>query len=137
MTSSEHDGPLHATGLAFEKLKNRWHLVLTLEDGRVHVVPLTFYPTLQQATQRQRENWEWIGKGDGVHWPDLDLDLSVGGIAQGRREHVPARAGPRAARWKPGQPLPTGFRHVRSDWLVDDKGRRIYVGSRTVRAPSR
>lgn len=137
MTSSEADGPLLATDLAFEKVKNRWHLVLTLEDGRVHVVPLSFFPTLQRATPRQRASWEWIGGGDGIHWPALDLDLSVEGIAEGRHEHVPGRAGSRASRWKPGQPVPSGYRLVRSDWLVDANGRRIYVGSRTVRSSSR
>ena len=48
--------------------------------GRAVSVPLEWYPKLRQATIEQRENWRLIGKGVGVHWPDLDEDLSVEGL---------------------------------------------------------
>jgi len=58
-------------------------LCLQLADGREMRVPLEFYPTLRDATKKQRENFEIIGLGTGIHWPDIDEDLSVQGIVLG------------------------------------------------------
>lgn len=58
-------------------------LRLRLADGRELAVPLAWYPTLSGATEAQRNNWRWIGGGVGVHWPDLDEDLSVRGMLMG------------------------------------------------------
>jgi hypothetical protein len=55
-------------------------LVVQLEDGRSLSVPLEWFPTLRNATKDQRSNWEIIGGGIGIHWPDLDEDLSVRGL---------------------------------------------------------
>ena len=55
-----------------------------LSDGRTISVPLAWYPRLVHATQEERNNWELIGQGQGVHWPDLDEDLSVEGLIAGR-----------------------------------------------------
>ena len=55
-----------------------------LSDGRTISVPLAWYPRLVHATQRERDNWELIGEGQGVRWPDLDEDLSVEGLIAGR-----------------------------------------------------
>jgi hypothetical protein len=62
-------------------------LHVALDDGREVKVPLEFYPTLNKATQKQRENYELIGLGTAIHWPDVDQDLSVEGIVLG----IPAR----------------------------------------------
>ena len=51
-----------------------------LEDGRVITVPLAWYPRLLHATAEQRRNYQWIGQGEGIHWPDLDEDLSIAGF---------------------------------------------------------
>jgi hypothetical protein len=51
-----------------------------LSDGRVISVPLEWFPTLRKATAKQRNNWRLIGKGVGIHWEDLDEDLSVEGL---------------------------------------------------------
>ena len=51
-----------------------------LADGRRIVVPLTWFPRLAGGTPPQRDNWELIGDGEGIHWPDLDEDLSVIGL---------------------------------------------------------
>ena len=59
-------------------------LTAELADGRTISVPLAWYPRLVRATQRERDNWELIGGGQGVHWPDLDEDLSVEGLILGR-----------------------------------------------------
>ena len=52
-------------------------LTAELHDGRTISVPLSWYPRLVHATQEERDNWELIGSGEGIHWPDLDEDLSV------------------------------------------------------------
>ena len=62
-------------------------LFISLDDGREIKVPLEFYPRLIKATKQQRENYELIGIGTGIHWPDVDEDLSVEGIVLG----IPAR----------------------------------------------
>ncbi len=58
-------------------------LAVDLEDGRSVSVPLAWYPRLVHATQAERDNWALIGEGEGIHWPDLDEDLSVRGIIAG------------------------------------------------------
>jgi hypothetical protein len=62
-------------------------IFVALEDGREIKVPLEYYPRLSGATKKQREKFELIGNGTGIHWPDLDEDLSVEGILLG----IPAR----------------------------------------------
>jgi len=52
-------------------------LTVTLADGRVVSVPLEWFPSLRNATARQRNNWRLIGGGIGIHWPELDEDISV------------------------------------------------------------
>ena len=59
-------------------------LMAELSDGRTISVPLAWYPRLVHATQEERNNWELIGEGQGIHWPDLDEDLSVEGMIAGR-----------------------------------------------------
>ena len=58
-----------------------------LVDGRVVSVPLAWSWRLSEATHQQRQNFEIIGDGEGVHWPDVDEDISARGMLQG----VPAR----------------------------------------------
>jgi hypothetical protein len=58
-------------------------LVVELRDGRSVSVPLSWYPRLADATPRERRNWELIGPGLGVHWPDLDEDVSVEAVLAG------------------------------------------------------
>jgi hypothetical protein len=58
-----------------------------LEDGRTISVPLSWSWRLSEATPAQREHYEIIGMGTGIHWPDIDEDLSVRGMLDG----VPAR----------------------------------------------
>lgn len=65
------------------------NLDLELEDGRRIVVPLAFYPTLLRAAPKQRRDWDFLGQGTGLEWPQLDLQLSVESIIAGRREHIP------------------------------------------------
>ena len=60
-------------------------LNVTLRDGRTITVPLAWYPRLFNATARQRKNWRVAGGGYGIHWPDIDEDLSTEGLLRGRR----------------------------------------------------
>ncbi len=52
-------------------------LIVALDDGRTIVVPLAWYPRLLHGTNEERENWRLIGAGEGIHWPDLDEDISI------------------------------------------------------------
>lgn len=55
-------------------------LVVHLEDGRSLTVPLEWFPRLRNATPAARNHWELMGRGLGIHWPELDEDLSVAGL---------------------------------------------------------
>ena len=59
-------------------------LFVDLRDGRTITVPLAWYPRLLHGTVEQRTHWRLIGRGVGIHWPDLDEDLSVEGLILGR-----------------------------------------------------
>ena len=59
-------------------------LHVELSDGRTLSVPLAWYPRLVHATQEERDNWELVGAGQGIRWPDLDEDLSIEGLIAGR-----------------------------------------------------
>lgn len=59
-------------------------LRVELTDGRTISVPLAWYPRLLQASAQERGNWRLIGDGGGVHWPDLDEDISAENLVLGR-----------------------------------------------------
>ena len=59
-------------------------LSIDLSDGRTVSVPLAWFPRLAHATVEERNNWRLIGKGHGIHWPDLDEDISVEGLIAGK-----------------------------------------------------
>jgi hypothetical protein len=60
-------------------------LSVDLTDGRTVSVPLAWYPRLFYGTPKERNNWRLIGDGEGIHWPDLDEDISVESLVLGRR----------------------------------------------------
>ena len=60
-------------------------LVVALRDGRTVSVPLKWYPRLAEGRPAERRNWELVGPGTGIHWPDLDEDISVEGLLLGLR----------------------------------------------------
>lgn len=70
----------------FSPRKSGGVLGVILQDGRMIVVPLDLFPTLKTAALAARKNWRLVGRGQGVHWPDLDLDLSAEGFLQARPE---------------------------------------------------
>ena len=66
--------------LAVSVVFGQHQLSVGLADGRVITAPLEWFPTLRDATPAQRENWRLIGGGVGIHWEDLDEDISVEGL---------------------------------------------------------
>ena len=59
-------------------------LTVDLSDGRTISVPLGWYPRLMHATPNERKSWRLIGKGQGIHWEDIDEDISIEGLLAGR-----------------------------------------------------
>ena len=60
-------------------------LIVHLADGRSLSVPVAWYPRLLHGTPAERAEWRLVGKGEGIHWPRLDEDVSVDGLLAGRR----------------------------------------------------
>ena len=58
-------------------------LAVDLADGRTIIVPLAWYPRLLNATPEQRSHWKVSGAGYGIHWPEIDEDLSTEGLLRG------------------------------------------------------
>lgn len=75
-------------------------LTVHLADGRTIIVPLRWYPRLQNATEEQRREFRLIGDGEYIHWPQIDEDLTVSGLLRGTPAPKPKNgpANPAAAR---------------------------------------
>jgi hypothetical protein len=58
-------------------------LIVDLADGRKVITPLAWFPSLLHATTDQRQEWELLGDGEIIHWPQVDEDLSVAGLLRG------------------------------------------------------
>ncbi len=69
--------------LAAEVSVTDHELVVTLVDGRCISVPLVWFPRLLHASTQQRSEFELIGDGEGIHWPEVDEDISVRGLVLG------------------------------------------------------
>ena len=85
-----------AVGVAFRDGR----MLVRLADGRELSVPLAFFPRLKKAPNRARKNWELIGGGIGIHWPDLDEDISVENLLAPRTSHLRARKSAKSASGK-------------------------------------
>ena len=59
-------------------------LLVELSDGRTITAPLAWFPRLQHGTAKERSHWRFIGRGEGIHWPDLDEDISIEGLVLGK-----------------------------------------------------
>ena len=66
-------------------------LSVELSDGRNVTAPLAWFPRLQHGTAKERNNWRLIGRGEGIHWPDLDEDISVEGLMLAATERLRPR----------------------------------------------
>ncbi len=60
-------------------------LSVELADARTLTVPLAWYPRLAHGNATERANWRLVGRGSGIHWPELDEDISVASLLAGRR----------------------------------------------------
>src|SRR5260221_11175948 len=92
-------------------------LIVDLSNGRSITVPPAWYPRLIHGTPEERNNWRWIGDREGIHWPDLDEDISVENLLLGkssgesqdsfRRRSEKRRVGKeRRSRWSPSHSKP-------------------------------
>ncbi len=59
-------------------------LTVGFDDGRTISVPLSRFPRLLHGSMQERENWRFTGRGERIHWPELDEDISVAGLLDGR-----------------------------------------------------
>ena len=73
------------------RMSEALHVLLTddtlsvdLSDGRSISVPIAWFPRLLHSTEQERNNWRLIGRGQGIHWEDLDEDISIEGLIAGR-----------------------------------------------------
>lgn len=80
MGTSEVKFDNHAIAVSF--IKDSLHLVLA--DGREISAPLQWFPRLLNASNGQRQNWRLIGNGLGIHWPEIDEDISVNYLITGK-----------------------------------------------------
>jgi hypothetical protein len=71
-------------------------MTVHLDDGRALSILLAWYPRLMHAAPQERKRFELIGDGEGIHWPELDEDISVEGLLAGRRS---AESDASLARW--------------------------------------
>jgi hypothetical protein len=71
-------------------------LTVDLTDGRRISAPLAWYPRLLHATSEERGNWQLVARGEGIHWPAVDEDISVASIVAGRPS---AESAPSLQRW--------------------------------------
>lgn len=75
---------LHSPPVASSVTVIEEFLVVDLADGRTLSVPLAWYPRLWHGTPAERANFRLIGRGEGIHWPELDEDINVDGLLAGR-----------------------------------------------------
>ncbi len=76
---------LETEPLAVDVTVNETTLRVSLDDGRELGVPVEWFPRLRDASPNDRANWRLIGLGEGIHWPELDEDISVLGLLAGHR----------------------------------------------------
>ena len=81
MATSASD--IRQTALARSVSVTEDELVMELLDGRTLAIPLAWYPRLLHGTPTERANWQLIGRGVGIHWPDLDEDIAVAHALEG------------------------------------------------------
>lgn len=81
-TSPVRSGPFEARAQGVALTDDT--LVVELVDGRTITVPLAWYPRLIHGTAAERAQWRFIGDGEGIHWPQLDEDISIEGLLAGR-----------------------------------------------------
>jgi len=87
MRSGTNSSPVENDACAKSVNVGKDRLEVTLADGRTVGAPLAWYPRLKEGTPKERRNYRLIGRGLGIHWPELDEDISVEGLLGGRRSN--------------------------------------------------
>jgi hypothetical protein len=72
--------PVKYSSIAVDVKLSPDRLIVILADGRELAAPLAWFPRLLDASQDQRVNWRLIGGGHGIHWPDVDEDVSIASL---------------------------------------------------------
>ena len=80
MSKDERNKPLARAAHISESTLN-----VDLVDGTTISAPTTWFPRLSHASTTERNNWRLVGKGVGIHWPDLDEDISIAGLLAGSK----------------------------------------------------
>src|ERR1043166_1577154 len=80
-------------------------LTVDLADGRTITAPLPWFPRLAHGAAAERNNWRLIAQGEGIHWPDLDEDVSVESLLAGRRSGENQQS---LQRWLQSRTFPRG-----------------------------
>ena len=83
MNTSENINKPFATDVRIEAER----FYVSLDDGREIGVPYSWFWRLDEANDQQRANWRFIGEGEGIHWEELDEDISIKGILKGKPEN--------------------------------------------------
>ncbi len=99
-------------------------LIVELSDGRTIIVPLAWYPRLMHATQNERSYFRFIGKGQGIHWEELDEDISVEGLLAGRRSLETQSS---LKRWLEERSKPTNIGDILWNELKKKDGQYFYT----------
>lgn len=89
-TSTRETSSPGVVSVAFTKGNTR--LTVELDDGRIISAPISWFPRLQHGTAKERGFWRLIGSGRGIHWPDLDEDISVENLLTGKRSRETERS---------------------------------------------
>ena len=98
-------------------------IIAYLVDGRVVSVPLVWSWRLSEATARQRGRFDLIGDGQGVHWPEIDEDISVEGMLHGVPAHRPQKSARLDRPQANGRRNPSNKRRTRSDRVRRSTGK--------------
>lgn len=116
MSTSVLEREGRTVGVTFEKEG----FVVQLTDGRRIFVPFGWYPRLQHATRMEREGYVLIGRGQGIHWPDLDEDISVEGLLAGRPSQ---EGGPSLRAWLATRKRPARVAEPKAPYRTKKKSR--------------
>jgi hypothetical protein len=99
-------------------------LTVDLLDGRTIAVPLAWFPRLLHGTTAERNKWRLIGQGEGIHWPDLDEDISIDNLVRGMPSGESQRSFEKWLKNRSSRPLRRRDQKPPNKWHADGKPRR-------------
>lgn len=76
--------PHFSSAIVVDVFVDEHDLHVRVKDGRTISAPLSWFPRLLSASANERSNWRLIGQGEGIHWPELDEDISIAALLHGR-----------------------------------------------------